>query len=418
MTPLLRRDPLAAAFFAWLLVHIVPNLGLAFALPPPWNETVFAQLDAFARGQAGEDSWGPMAAGLAHLESGDARPVYQAVLFDARIKFQYPPTSLLALELFRGAARATGLPLSALLNAASWLAVVATIVTSAALLRAARPPASPLAAALLAASGFVFYPLLKGMSLGQVQTWIGAALALLLLAWRLERRLVAGVLLGLVCLLKPHFALVGVWALLRRERRLLLGAMATAALGLLVSLLRYGVPNHLDYLGALAYLGRHGESFHPNQSLMGLLHRLLGNGNNALWVSDAFPPFHPVVFAVATAGSVLLLLGALVFRGNGAGRGGPLDLGGMLLACTMASPIAWEHHYGVLLPLFALLAPELAQPGAPRPQRVALFVSALLAASYLAPARALAETPWNPLQSSLYLAALTAFALLLLRRGR
>lgn len=418
MSAKLPKDPLAAALLAWLLVQLGLNLGLALALPAPWNETLFVELDAFARGRAGEDSWGPMGAGLAHLESGDARPVYQAVLFDARIKFQYPPSSLLALELFRWAAQATGLPLVALLNAASWLAVLATLAASAALLRAARPPASPLCAVLLTASGLVFYPLLRGFGLGQIQTWISAALALLLLFWRLERRLLAGVLLGLVCLLKPHFALVGLWALLRRERRFLGAALVTGGVGLAASLLRYGLANHLDYLTALAYLGRHGESFHPNQSLMGLLHRLLGNGNNAEWVSDAFPPFHPAVFGVATAGALLLLLLALAFRAGAPGRASAIDLAGMLLACTMASPIAWEHHYGVLLPVFALLATELARPGASRTQRLALFVAALFAASHLAATRALAATPWNPLQSSLYFAALTTFALLLLRRER
>jgi hypothetical protein len=295
-------------------------------------------------------------------------------------------------------------------------AVLASIVGSTALLRAARPPASRLAAALLAAAGFAFYPLLKGFSLGQIQTWIGAALALLLLAFRLERRAVAGALLGFVVLLKPHFALVALWALLRGERRLLAWAALAVAGGLGVSLTRYGLAHHLDYLAALAFLGRHGESFHPNQSLTGLLHRLLGNGNNAEWVADAFPPYHPVVFVVGSAGSALLLLLALGFRRRAPGAGDACDLAAMLLAATLASPIAWEHHYGLLLPVYGLLAAELARPGAPRAERLALAASALVAASYVAPARLLAGTAWNPLQSYLYFAALTALALLLLRR--
>jgi hypothetical protein len=40
--------------------------------------------------------------------------------------------------------------------------------------------------------------------LGQIQSFVNAALAAMLLAWRLNRRIAAGVALGIACLIKPH----------------------------------------------------------------------------------------------------------------------------------------------------------------------------------------------------------------------
>ena len=43
-----------------------------------------------------------------------------------------------------------------------------------------------------------------------------------------------------------------------------------------------------------------------------------------------------------------------------------IDFAVMTLTATVASPIAWEHHYGVTLPLFAVLAPMVVRPRHPR----------------------------------------------------
>jgi len=37
----------------------------------------------------------------------------------------------------------------------------------------------------------------------------------------------------------------------------------------LVSVWRYGLHNHLAYLGVLSFLSRHGEQFYPNNSING-----------------------------------------------------------------------------------------------------------------------------------------------------
>ena len=52
--------------------------------------------------------------------------------------------------------------------------------------------------------------------------------------------------------------------------------------------------------------------------------------------------------------SILVLSAALFRRGH---DGDPIarSVSAMALSLTMASPIAWEHHYGILLPVFAVL---------------------------------------------------------------
>ncbi|MCB0138226.1 MAG: hypothetical protein KDD75_24205, partial [Caldilineaceae bacterium] len=71
---------------------------------------------------------------------------------------------------------------------------------------------------------------------------------------------------------------------------------------------------------------------------------------------------------------------------------------------TIVSPIAWEHHYGILPPVFALLFAKCAE----RPPEPSLVVAFLLSATYIPLTKSLAATPLNVLQSYLYFGALIA----------
>jgi alpha-1,2-mannosyltransferase len=400
---------LARAAQVAIAASVLLNLGLALGLHPPANETVFTHDTNFARGRMSRDSWGPMEAARSHLASGDPRPVYDAILFEQKVKFQYPPTSLLPLEALHRWADSSA---PALLNAFTWAAVVVTALATGALLRGGGGERGWVLFALGAGATLLFYPVVKAYSLGQIQAWITALLALLLLAWRHGRRTAAGVLLGLACAVKPHFAIVVVWALLRRERRFAAAAVLTITAVLAVSLPLYGLANHLNYVKALAFMGRHGEAFYPNQSMNGLLNRLVGNGSNLEFLWDRFAPYDPVVFAGTVLTSLAILAIALFGPSAPGARGGEVDLAAILLAAVMASPIAWEHHYGVLAPIDAVLGPRVLRRGNRWPA-VLFGLSYLLSANFLAVAQALAPTAWNFLQSYLYFAALIVFALLL-----
>jgi hypothetical protein len=150
-------------------------------------------------------------------------------------------------------------------------------------------------------------------------------------------------------LLKPQFVLFMVWGLLRREWRFLAGWGSVAAVGGIASLAVFGLQNHLDYLAVLRALSRTGEAFIGNQSINGLLNRLLGTDETpALWKIHEFPLFNPIVYGGTLVSSALIIGAALLVPLRGKSASGLLDFLGAALSFTMASPIAWEHHYGIL----------------------------------------------------------------------
>jgi hypothetical protein len=388
----------------WVASTCLLNLALS-RLPEPWNETVFTHLARFVRGEIGRDSWGPMEVGLDHVASGAPGRPYDVVFFQRRIKLQYPPTALLALDAVQRIGRGLGVTTDRLLLAIAWLMLLTTAWAASLLLRAPRWPGALFA--------LTFYPLIKGCTLGQIQVWLDALFALLFWAWLGRRKGLAGALLGAIVLVKPHYALLVLWGLLRGERRFASSALIVIAPVLAASLARFGFRAHVNYLDVLSFLSRHGEAFHPNQSLNGLLQRAFGNGSNLVWTGDAFPPFHPWIFALTLIGSAALVLTPLIAVRSGPGKAGLADLGAMALAVTLASPIAWEHHFGILLPLFAVLYSRL--DGAAMQGRAAARLASgyVLTSNYFAVAQALAATPLNVLQSYLFFGALLALALLL-----
>jgi hypothetical protein len=427
VTPGTRVQRRLAAFL--VIVGIAVNLALAWALPSDpgaRRPTTLHFTRDYLQGVARSDSWTPMRRALAYLDEPHARPLYSEVFFRRGIKFQYAPTSLLLLEPLR---RSPGLSSDAFLNGLSWLAVAGTAILTAWILTlglvragAGGDARSARVAGFLLAIGFTltYYPIVRAYHIGQIQTWIDLLFAAVVWAWMTGRRRASGAFAGAICAIKPALALIVVWGLLRRERRFVTGWALVAVPIAGLSLWAYGVENHLDYLAVLEYIGRHGESFHQNQSLNGLLHRMLFNGNNLVWSSGRFAPYHPVVHA-GTVAAWLLLVGMALFYRRGEHQRAPLtDLGIAVLSFTVAAPIAWDHHYGIALPIFAVVLP--ATLAAPRPLRGGL---AMLGAAWVLLANryrfvdATANTPLNFVQSTLLFGALLLLGLLYrLRRAR
>ena len=85
-----------------------------------------------------------------------------------------------------------------------------------------------------------------------------------------------------------------------------------------------------------------------------------------------------------------------------------------MLASTIAAPIAWEHHYGVLAPVLAATWPQVSAARAcGRFTGSVLFGNTLVLANYFQAANRFDGTRLNLLQSYLLAAALVEFALLL-----
>ncbi len=406
------------------LFAVSSTLLLAAGLSALGQPTVLRDTRLLLRGIQGADSWRPMAQAHAHLREaerapGESVPLYDWLFFERRVKFIYPPTALLGIELLDQSLPRSRWP--AALVALSLLMVALNAALVAALLdrelSRAAPPVSRLdrgirmtAAALLT---LCFYPVVKAFSLGQAQVVVNALLAALVLAWSLGSRALSGVLLAVMCAIKPQYALIAVWGAVRREWRFV-GTAAAAGFGLLaLSVWTFGRAHHLNYLDVLATISRVGEAYHPNQTVNGLLHRALGNGDSLHWDPHHYPPYDALVHAGTVLSSLALLGLTVLWRPQRPMRGGSLDLCAIALAATLASPIAWEHHHGVLLPIYACLLPTLLRrPVLHRATLPVLAISFVLSSHFLPAANRFADTPLAALQSYLLFAALTVLALL------
>jgi hypothetical protein len=154
-------------------------------------------------------------------------------------------------------------------------------------------------------------------------------------------------------------------------------------------------------------MARVGESYYPNQSVNGLVNRMLFIGNNLDWRAHDYPPFHPA--CTLRPSSPRSLCSARRCSGVGARpiAGGVTDLMILLLSTTMASSIAWEHHYGIMLPMFALVTPALLRLRPCGRWTLGLLVVAYeLVSLRLSITNVAAATHWNFLQSYVLAGAL------------
>jgi hypothetical protein len=417
-----------------LLIFACANgLAINWALPhlpyQPQITTTLSYTKTFVDHAAHSDSWKAMRTALIFTDEQHAKPIYTALYFDNNVRFQYPPSSLLILKALRGVGGDDAISNSTL-NTISWLCIWGIAALLARIFYLARRHFGVAAeagrnvevgfAALALLITLTFYPVVRGYYLGQIQVWIDLLITLVVWCWLEGRRATAGVFLSLICVIKPTLALVVVWGAFRKEWAFIKG-FAIPMLGFaLLSLAVFGWDNHTDYLRVLAYISQQGEIFHPNQSMNGLLHRLLGNGNSIEWEREVLMTYNPWVHA-GTVASTLALMGAGLFAPRSSTpRAGPLALAIIIVCATLASPTVWTHHYGVMLPLFAVALPcvlaleDKARLGA----LVALSTCFVLISTNFRVLNRLSETSLNFLQSYVYFAGLGFLALLFWLRKR
>ena len=408
---------------------VVLNVLLAVLPWTPRHLTALHYTGGFILGQAAADSWEPMRLALDQFRAAPGKPLYSQLFFERHVKFIYPPTSLL---LTRGLDRLLGAGSDhrRFLNGVSWIMVLAMAGVVAAVFWQSRRdnqreavPLSPLdamACSILAvAFTLTFYPVVKSFRLGQMQTWLNLLFAMTLWSWLRSREAAAGVLAGMICLVKPQHGVLLLWGISRRRWRFVLALAAVLLVAGTMSIAVFGLANCGDYVAVLSFLGQHGESFYPNQSVNGLLHRLLFNGDALEWHPDVYPPFNLWVYSGTLASSAVFIALCLFWRRGEHDRASTTDLMIGLLTCTIASPLAWEHYYGVLLPIYAISLPALVRRPvygtATLPMLGATYV---LASNYFGIAQQSAGTAFNLLQSYLLLAALAVLvSLYALRRA-
>lgn len=377
----------------------------------------------------GNDSWGPMHMALQALGGAAKDALYETLFFAEGVRFQYPPSSLLPLDLLTRIGLGNDVDFDRLnyvffiINALS-MAFLAHIFASKLPLNltSARKSQTRWAMPMIAfVATFLFYPTIRAVVLGQVQVWIDLMFTLTCIAWVYGYRALPGAMIGACCAIKPQFALLLLWALVWREWIFATGVLVVAVPISLLSVAAYGLHNNIAYLDVLSFLSRHGEAFYANNSVNGIINRYLGNGVNLRWINGQFVPFNPVVYGGTLCASVLavaaIIAPALLRRGSAT----IFDFGAATLLSVMGSPIAWEHHYGVMLPLYVyLLLSVLSEPESrSRNWRlVALAVSWFLSANLLSFTYLLADTRFNFLQANLFFGALMLLPLLFIEARR
>jgi alpha-1,2-mannosyltransferase len=352
------------------------------------------------------DSWLPMMKSLDYFRDHPTLPIYDAKLYDTLI---YSLASELPLVLLRKLGMSDAAMLRTL-AVASFLAVWGVAVVSLAMgqwllkQRGARLTWPAIVAVLLACIGC--YPLIKGYSLGNAQTFLSFGFAVMLYLWTTGSERSAGVVAALITAVKPQFVLLLVW---------MLGAawafLACGALLLAISTAAFGWHNNLDYIGVLAGLSHKAQSHYANQSFFGTVNRMIFNGENIGYTPYVYTPYIPWVYRATVLSSLLLVAAVLLYPWR-ALRGSTADLAAMGIISVAASPMAWEHHYGVV---FAVAAwAWFAHPGWWRPRPGVLGLAVFLCFNFLPAFNYLSGyRGWNIFQSYLYFGALLLVAWLM-----
>jgi len=373
---------------------------------------------------SGQDSWFPMSRALDVLHGSSPGDVYQALFFSGHVKFQYPPSGLLLLELLRR----IGLDRSSEYNALNAGLMIATgLVFSVFATRILGPirclglrfPVAPVAFF----AGIRFYPTYTAFLFGQMQVLLGLLFLLACLSLVNDKRIVAGCLIAGAASVKPQFLMLGLLALWRKDWRFLGGFAAVLAAAEISSVALYGWDTQLHYLQVLKFLSHHGEQQHLNQSINGILNRYLYAGpsldndpENPI-PGSAFPPYIPAVYAATTLSTLIMIAIPFALRVKEDDRVSRL-LGfcTATVLFTMASPIAWVHHYNILLPAYVVGLKVVLDRWQTRRDPVALIalaVSFVLTGFALAPPMDPTAPAHNLAQSHLFFGACLLVGVLL-----
>jgi alpha-1,2-mannosyltransferase len=294
-----------------------------------------------------EDSTFCMDKGWAAFQSGKA--VYETVFFQRHYKFQYPISSLLLYSM-AALLHVSGAHLN---KAILLLSVPATLLVAGEIFLFAVPSnwnlsrtQRLLVRAAIALLGILFYPFIYGAYLGQVQTFLTLLWGLAFYLWLRDKQELSGVCIAITCIFKPQLALFLVWALLRKQWRFLLPLLCGIVITQALSIALFGWHNVVEYRAVVRYLTHHGEVFYTNQSVNGLLQRIMKTGDPLYFQNLSFPPYNAVVYIGTLCSTALLLAFGLFVPMLRRWRDSGIDFLLFGLLATVASPIAWEHHYG------------------------------------------------------------------------
>jgi alpha-1,2-mannosyltransferase len=201
-------------------------------------------------------------------------------------------------------------------------------------------------------------PLINGLKFGNTSQFILLALAAGLALLRGNRAAAAGVLLGVVAVLKPAMGLFGVFFLLRRDFRGLAGFMAAGAVLTLLSIAVFGWSFNLFWFQtSILQFGHQWFSAFSVQSIPGFILRFRSDPALMTNWQPVVPTHSEQLTAQALIGLLYLIAATACFSARAAAVSNPRqddtrrDLQYLLVICLsiVASPLSWSHYYCWLL---------------------------------------------------------------------
>jgi hypothetical protein len=201
-------------------------------------------------------------------------------------------------------------------------------------------------------------PLINGIKFGNASCFILFSLSAGLALLSNKRSAMAGVLLGLSAILKPPLLLFGVYFLLRRDVRGVVGFTAACVTTALLSLAVFGWANNVYWFEACILQFSHSWLAAFNlQSMVAFIYRL--NAPYAVLVNwDPHTPsdvqwtiariFTGLLFATAGIAALMRPTAASASKAVTLARE---NLSYLLVVClcVVASPLTWSHYYAWLL---------------------------------------------------------------------
>lgn len=404
------RRLLLFAVLSVFLANVV-QWGLVRVVHHGNSGTLKDEARAFLHVRQWTDSWLPMMKSIDYFQSAPDVRIYHAPIYDTLI---YPLASLLPMY----ALRRLGISDPAMLRLLAWTTwlcipgiAVAALLMGRRLLHARGARLGWMAIAGIFLLALCDYPVLKGYMLGNAQTYLSLGFTVLLLLWTAGRERASGVLTAILAFVKPQFGLLLIWFALRRKWNAAVACVVSAVVLLAVSIAVFGWRNNLDYVSVLSGLSRKAQSHFANQSMFGTLNRMIFNGENIGYTPYVYTPYIPWVYRVTLLTALVLVVAVLAFPW-GRMRGTTADLAAAGIISVAISPMAWEHHYGILLGVFAWV--WFAYGCWQRRVPWLLALSALFGLNFWSSANLLWDkVGWNVLQSYMYFAALLLVAVLM-----
>ena len=277
------------------------------------------------------------------LLEGAHAPIYDMSQTD-RAAFLYPP---IAAALYAPHVVAGDAMLWSLVSWNRFVFVLLALLLAGALVGPRRRWPTVGEALGVAASMVLFLPMVRSLELNQASLYVALFVGAAWVALDRGADGAAGVFLALAAAVKPHlFAMAPL--LVFHARRAATAALVAAAGLLVASLALAGIENHVTYLTHVLPEAARGYAFFPNQSIGGLLHRLVSPA--PIDTFELMAP-NPAVMRATLALGAGLYAAALVVVARARRR---VDLRREAFALawlvtTMIAPIAWGHHYAAAL---------------------------------------------------------------------